>query len=436
MKGPVRRRGVAAILALIILAMFTILGVAHMWTANSSLVQTEDLSRVHRSRQQAESGLDYFRLLLTSVEVPAGVTGDDLIAAVVEALPAPLNTEISADGSDNGFTAALSTDGDVVTLSVSGRHGEVQRTITMDFSLVPGSGIFDYAVAGMCEIEMKDDSRVRGANSISEANVLSATYSTNKAFKLSNNARIDGDVYAPNPDAYAELSGDASIGGEDKDSGELPDHIHIGIDDVEFPEVDPSVFEAFAVNTVDKDTNTTGSEAFTNIRIEAGANPTFSDDVTIMGVIFVETPNKVKFSDNVTITGVIVTQDAGDGAHGANKIEFKDNARIGDVEELPDEPQYSSLKQLPGSSVLAPGFEVKFKDDFGTVKGALAADKLTFDKDTSGTVHGPIICYSSQKIKLSGNSVLTFDRSDSQEDLPGFVKKMSLLAVPSTYREH
>ena len=436
MKYPVRQRGVAAILALIVLAMFTILGVAHMWAANSSLVKTENLSRVHRARQQAESGLDYFRLLLTSAEVPAGVTGDDLLAALGEALPAPLNTEISADGIDNGFTAALSTDGDVVTLSVSGRDGEVQRTITMDFSLVPGSGIFDYAVASMGNIVMTGNSGIRGASSPSEANVLSATYSTNKAFKLSNNARIDGDVYAPNPDAYAQLSGNASIGGEDKDSEELPGHIHIGIDDVEFPEVDPTVFESFATDIVEADTPTGGNRTFTNIRIEAGADPNFSGNVTIKGVVFIETPNKVKFSGNTRITGVIVTQDAGDGAHEANKIEFKDNARIRGVEQLPSEPKFSGLKELPGSSVLAPGFAVKFKDDFGTIEGALAADKFTFTKDASGTVRGPIICYSSQQIKLSGNSVLSFDRSASPAAPPGFTTSLTLVAVPSTYREH
>ena len=435
MKCPIRQRGVAAILALIILSMFTILGVAHMWAANSSLLKTANLSRVHRARQQAESGLDYFRLLLTSAEVPAGVTGDDLLAALGEALPAPLNTEISADGSDNGFTATLSADESVVTLSVRGRQGEVQRTITMDFNLIPESGIFDYAVAGMCQIEMKDNSRIRGANSISEANVLSATYQPNKGFKLSNNAAIEGDVYAPNPDADVQVSPNASIGGEDGHSAQLWDHIHRGINDVEFPEVDPSVFEPFVGPTVVYADTPTEGGTFANIRIAHGATPEFQDTI-IKCVVFIETPNKVKFSGNARIMGVIVTQDAGDGAHGANKIEFKDNARIGGVVELPDESQYSALKELPGASVLAPGFEIKFKDDFGTIKGALAADKFTFDKDTSGTVHGPIICYSSQKLKLSGNSVLRFDRSHSPEVPPGFVTPSKLVAIPSTYREH
>ena len=424
-------------LALIVLAMFTVLGLAHIRAANSSLLKAANLNRVHRARQQAESGLEYFTYILTRAEVPADVTGEALVAALADASPAPLNTEISADDSDGGFTATLSADGSVVTLTVCGRQGEVQRTVTMDFNLAPaGSSIFDYAVAGMGKIEMSDNSRIRGANSPSEANVLSATYRTNKAFKLSGNACIDGDVYAPNPDAYAQLSDNASIGGENRQSEEIQDHIHIGIEDVEFPEVDPSVFESFAVNLVEKKTKTEGDETFTNIRIKAGADPDFSGNVIINGVVFIEKPNKVKFSDNATITGIIVTQDAGDGAHNANKIEFSGNARIRGVGHLPDESAFTGLKKLPGSSLLAPGFGVAFKGDFGTIEGAMAAERFTFDKDVSGTVHGAVISYGSEQISLSGNSVLTFDRSDSPDVPPGFSTPSTLVAVPSTYREH
>jgi len=437
MKRSARRRGVAAVLALIVLAMFTVLGVAHIRAANSSLLKAANLNRVHRARQQAESGLEYFTYILTRTEVPAGLTGESLVAAVAAALPAPLNTEISADDSDGGFTAALLVEGSVVTLTVRGRQGQVQRTVTMDFNLAPAaSSIFDYAVAGMGKIQMSDNSRIQGANGPFEANVLSATYQTNKAFKLSDNARIDGDVYAPNPDAYAQLSGNASIGGENRQSEEIQDHIHIGIEDVEFPEVDPSVFESFAVNIVEEKTETNGNRTFTNIRIKAGADPDFSENVIVNGVVFIEKPNKVKFSDNATITGVIVTQDAGDGAHNANKIEFKDNARIRGVGHLPDESAFSGLKELPGSSLLAPGFGVMFEGDFGTIEGAMAAKCFTFDKDVSGTVRGPVISYGSEQIKLSGNSVLAFDRSGSPEVPPGFSMPSTLVAVPNTYREH
>ena len=125
MKRSPRRRGVAAVLALIVLAMFTILGVDHIWSANSSLLKAANLNRVHQARQQAESGLEYFTYVLTRAEVPAGLTGEALLAALADALSAPLNTEISADDSNGGFTAALSAEGSVVTLTVRGRPGSI-----------------------------------------------------------------------------------------------------------------------------------------------------------------------------------------------------------------------------------------------------------------------------------------------------------------------
>lgn len=65
MKRPVRQRGVAAVLALVVLAMFTIFCVAHIWSANSAFARTDNLSRIHRARMQAESGLEYLTYLLT-----------------------------------------------------------------------------------------------------------------------------------------------------------------------------------------------------------------------------------------------------------------------------------------------------------------------------------------------------------------------------------
>ena len=421
-------------MALIVLAMFTVLGIAHIRAANSCLVETENLSHVHRARQQAESGLVYFTFLLTGVEIPTGITGQELVTYLADELPAPLDAEISADGPGRGFTATLSAVDTVVTLSVSGRESQVRRTVSMDFNLVPGK-IFGYAVASAGHFKIGGSSRIQGANSPSEADVLSVTYETNRAFTLTNSAAIEGDVYATNPEANVNVSGNATIGGEDRHSEDILDHIHIGIRDVAFPEVAPAVFESFATNIVDGDTPTDGDTTFTNIRIAAGTDPDFSGDTTINGVIFIETPNKVEFSGKTTITGVIVTQDA-DGGSYRNNITFKDNMTLRGVNQLPDESQFAGLKALPGSFLLAPGFEVEFEDDFGAVYGAMAADCFRLKKNKGGTVHGPIICYSSEETKLQGTSILTFDRSGSSEVPSGFAKPMALEAVPSTYREH
>lgn len=148
------------------------------------------------------------------------------------AFPALFGAETSFDDDDLGFTAVISTSGDGITLSVRGRDGDVYRTVSMDFNLVSGgSGVFDYALASKGGIKMVGRSAILGANSPSEANVLSAATTGNKTFTLTGNACIEGDVYSPNAAASAQLSGNISIGGEPRSSEAILDHIHIGIED-------------------------------------------------------------------------------------------------------------------------------------------------------------------------------------------------------------
>jgi len=283
---------------------------------------------------------------------------------------------------------------------------------------------------------MTGNAKVRGANDPSEANVLTCTYDDPEAVKLTGNCEIEGDVSISNPDAYATLTGNTRIGGESIWGGDIMDHIHIGIGDVAFPEVDPTVFEPFAVNIVDSGTSTSGNKTFTNIRILADTNKTFSGNITLNGVVFIEAPNTVHFSGNVTITGVVVTEDAGEGAYDTNTIKFTGNTTVRGVEELPDEPEFSALRQMPGSFLLAPGFGVQFTGNFGTVSGTLAADSFKWTGNAGGTVHGTIINYGDSEFKLTGNSNLSFDRSGDPETPAGFATPGRLVPVPSSYTEY
>lgn len=437
MKRQTIQDGVVSVLAVIFLAMFAAMGIAYAAATNNSMLQADNLSSVQNAQLQAESGLEYFTHLLRQVRIPSGLSGQALLAAVELAVAAPLNTEITAGGTDRGFTAALAADGTTVSLTVSGRAGAIRRAISMDFAAVPGgSAIFAHGVSSMGPIRMTGNARLRGLNSPGEASVYTGTYATDEAYNLGGNCSIDGDIYAANPDAYATIAGNASIAGEGIWSDDILDHIHMGIGDEEFPEVDPTVFEPFARSVVDADTPTTGNITFSNIRILASVNPNFSGNIDLNGVTFVEQPNDVQFSGNINITGVIVTEDAGDGAYETNMIRFTGNTTVRGVEQLPDSPEYAELKQMPGSFLLAPGFGVEFTGNFGTVSGTIAADKFTFAGNAGGTIHGSIICYSDAEITLTGNSSLTFDRSSTPSAPPGFTTPDTLDPVPATYREH
>ncbi|HOF17846.1 MAG TPA: hypothetical protein PK082_02970, partial [Phycisphaerae bacterium] len=274
------------------------------------------------------------------------------------------------------------------------------------------------------------------ANSASEASILSATSATNETFRLTGNCDIDGDLFMTNPDGYASLTGNVTVGGVSASDPAIAEHIHIGVPDAPFPEVDPSVFAPFATCLVDSGTSTSGNKTFNNIRIKAGTNPTFSGNIQLNGVIFIETPNRVHFSGNVTLKGVIVTEDAGDDVYDTNTIKFTGNMTARGVEELPDTPEFHDLRQMPGSFLLAPGFGVEFTGNFGTVGGTMAADSYKFTGNAGGIVKGSVICYSDSDFKLTGNSSLTIDRSGNPETPPGFSLPPTFTMTVSTYQEY
>ena len=335
------------------------------------------------------------------------------------------------------FSAVLSLDANSdLRMLVTGTCGSVTRKVGVSFALVPGgSGLFDYGIASKGKISMSGNARVRGANDASEANVLTATYSDNEAIALSGNCRLDGDISIANPDGYASLAGNISVGGENLWSGGIDDHIHVGIGPVEFPEVDPTVFEPFATNVVTSSTSTGGNKTFENIRILANTNKTFSGNIDLNGVVYIEKPNRIHFSGNVKITGVIVTEDAGDDVHDTNTIKFTGNTTVRPVTDLPKDPQFSRLRQMPGSFLLAPGFGAEFAGNFGTVSGCMAADRFKFTGNAGGTVKGGVINYGDTEFKLTGNSNITVDRSDSAEEPPGFSIPGKLLVRPDSYFE-
>ena len=459
-RGP-GRSGMAMILALALLTVMASLAVAFSLSAASSLRQADNLQKIDSAQCQAESGLAFHSYLLRHLTVPTGVTGSDLVLAVATGLRGRLDGTATLDGlsivndpntilipniatSDTaGFSAVLSLTedaGDALQLVVTGHSGLVTRRVSAQFQLrsIACSIFGDYGIASRGKVAMSGNARVSGANDATEANVLSATYSDDEAIAMSGNCEIAGDLSISNPDGYASLSGNVSIGGVSASSEEIDSHIRTSVGQVEFPEVDPTVFERFATNTVDGSTATSGNVTFDNIRILAGTNKTFSGNITLTGVIFIEVPNNIHFSGNVTITGVIVTQDAGDNNHDDNTIKFTGNTTARGVDQLPELPQYAGLRQLPGAFLLAPGFGAEFTGNFGTVSGWMAADQFKFTGNAGGTVKGGVINYGDTEFELTGNSNLTIDRSGAPPVPSGFhgPTTATLALQPGTYCEN
>ena len=85
-----------------------------------------------------------------------------------------------------------------------------------------------------------------------------------------------------------------NVGGSDIPSVIMSDHVH-EVEAPEFPTIDTSVYIPYA-------TNTYGSGVpLTNIRIPAGANPNFTGNRTIQGIMYIESPNQVSFAGNALL---------------------------------------------------------------------------------------------------------------------------------------
>ncbi|MFA6133131.1 MAG: hypothetical protein WC869_03825 [Phycisphaerae bacterium] len=453
---PHNSKAFVSVLALFLVSILVVLAVAYTSAGSTSLIQSDNHRLVFNSLNEAESGLAFLTYQVKKVTLSPGLSGQNLLNALGGSLAARLNGTTNLNGGSVLTTTDLitipriATDGGrsftgqvtlgssgAVKVHVTGSDSSVSRAVSIEFNLAgKSSHIFDYGIASKSAIVMTGNASVKGANSPREADIYSATYSKQEAFKFNGNTTIDGDIFSAAPDSYATLIGNNKIGGVSSSDPNINDHIHLGVENVDFPEVDPTVFEPYATTVVDGTTSFNGNKTFTNIRIKANTNPSFSGNITIKGVVFIEQPNKVQFTGNLDITGVIVTQDAGDNSYTTNTLKFMGNTSSHGVESLPDTPQFHDLRQKTGSFLLAPGFGVSFTGNFGTVNGCMAADSFTFTGNAGGIVNGPVINYSDSDFSLTGNAMLTINRNNVPHDPPGFASSSTLTADADSYVEY
>ncbi len=443
-------------MALLMLLLCATLAVTWINSSTLGIAQADSLRKVSGAQLAAESGLQFMTYQLQHLHVGAGSSGQALLDNLAASLGSRLNGTATLGGGtvayngsvittpainlgdgERAFAVALSlAANDKIALRVTGLSGGISRALGIDFDAIPGSSpIFDFGIASRSPVELTGNASVRGKNSALEARVLSATDET-EAFDLTGNVSLQGDIYTTNPSATVSMTGNVSIGGVSSTNPAISQHIHIGMGAGEFPEVDPTVFEPFATNIVDSHTSTSGNKTFTNIRIKAGTNPTFSGNMTLKGVIFIEKPNKVQFTGNTTFTGVIVTEDAGDNVYTDNTVKFTGNVSVSGVEALPDTAEFHTLRTMPGAFILAPGFGLNFTGNFGTVSGCMAADSFTFTGNAGGTIRGGIINYSDSRFKLTGNSSVIIDRSGAPSTPPGFITSLTLVINANSYVEY
>lgn len=442
-----RQRGIAYVLAMLLLAIFSTLAVAFAASTDLNVQKSNNYRSAQVARMAADSGLGFYTGLLRQCQ--SSHAGSDLIADIAATLSEQMDGTANLAGETVGYSPGSTTitiptisigpeqgrfaaiialdpaDDNVVWLIVNGHGGGMDRTERMAFQLsAGGASTFDYGVATRGQVKMSGQGKILSANdSPYEASMLSTYYSPSAdTFSLSGQVVVGGNIYTTNSDAGISVGRQVQVGDR-----------YVVAGNVDFPEPDPSIYEPFATHEMSSHHPCRGT--YTNIRIAANTNPTFACNTVLEGVTFIEAPNNVKFSGRVVIRGVIVTQDARD-SESSSSLRFSGQVASYGVETLPDTPEFAGIKQLPGVFLMAPGFDAKFSGQFGTVNGAMAAQSFTMSGQAGGLIKGVVISYGDAPFKYSGQAGLIIDRSGSNSLPAGFTSTGRLTPLPDTYLEN
>ena len=450
------RKGAALILSIIFVLIFSVLA-ASIATLSTTNVQVSNNQRqANRALVSAQSGLEVMRYYLSGIKVSGTVAP----ANRLQAIAAQLQNKLSSSGITNivssyddsaktvtvpswlldsesgqAFNAVIAygDDYDSLIMDITGTSQQVSKRNRVDFNFATiGNTVFDFGIASKGPVRMHGSVEVEGFNEAIEASVYIESENSNLALEMIGKSSIAGEVKIVNPIASVDVSNASSIYGEKGE--EALQHVYIGVPPCDFPAPYPANFEQYVANTFDPATDTAANITLENIRIPAGTNPSFSGNVVIRGLVFVEPPNVVRFSGNAQITGIIVGNGDLDNPAAENQIEFLGTVNSYCVSELPDEG-FSELKKEAGTFILAPGFGVRFGGNFQTLNGVIAASSIEFFGNAGGIINGSVVNYGQAAMNLDGNTDLVFNRSGIAKNPAGFEPTKVLQFLPSSYSE-
>jgi hypothetical protein len=452
-----RRKGVATLLALAVLTVLVVVGVTLATQGFMELRKSDSLTQAAQARLAAESGVAYMSHVVREIRLSNNVNETTFMTefqAALGQLMAPMassgvvvakvgqTVRVSEIQLPRGsfsceFVMDASATPPSARMTVTGRAGEIVRRAAVTYACVgKRSTIFDFGVASRGKIVISGSALLKGKNNSQEASVLS-TRSEPVGIQAGGHATITGDLYVTGKDVdFVVLQGGSlSIGGSTDIAQIYSEHVYLGTQEPDFPEINTAQFIPLATHVID---SPNPAPPFNNIRVKAGTNPTFPANCVINGVMYVEAPNKVKFAGQSTIKGMIVTQDASGQDIDKCQIEFVGGTSAPGVVALPDgDPQFAAIKKQVGTVLLAPGFGVTFKGASNSVNGLIAADQLTFSgsNNISGDITGSIIGLKDYELNLQGNAEITISRPDASMLPAGFKHPFGLEPQAGSYSE-
>jgi hypothetical protein len=464
------RRGVTSVLAMLYMILFATLAVGFVAMVDTTVQVSNNDKRTSTRLLAAESGMQYIRLHLWRLNLPATLNGQALFDAVYTQLSANLlsvakvnDSLITIPASPTGFIdggpagqfrITIEKDGDRLRVRSYGKEGSgsaALRGIELRYAVAQrASAIFDFGVASKSPITLDSNAKIRGANDARLGSVLSTTLRTSTPVIMNGNAEVTGDVSLSNPNGNVQMDSNSTIAGYRRNQAGLANHIHVDVPEPEFPTVDTSMFKPFAGNPlyggiIVNPPPPGGERKFAsgtvrNPYIKANPDPNswvvFDSNMTVEGVIYIETPNRVRFDSNVVVRGAIVVQNDPTGDTSRNSLEFRSNVKLHPIETLPASSYYPpEMRALTGAIILAPQFNVLFNSNFGAVGGSVIASKMEFDSNATGTIEGSVINLEDTSVHFDSNAAITIEARGTTQYPAGVKFGSRYVPLADTYLE-
>jgi len=448
------RAGIASLLAMLFLVLIATLAVGLIAATEMSAQIAANQRRLDLARSAADSGMSFIRYQLGAMNLPAGTNSSNLLSNVATQLGVTLNGTANMGGStvavsnnaiylpsqagwvtldsnfNTKFQIAITQSGNnlVVTCHGASQVASVLKGVQLQYQPSTGnSSILNYGIAAHGPIVVSGNATIVGASNPAQGSVFSATAQA-APLTMSGNVSISGDFSDTNAVGSLSMSGNVTIAGYTPSQAQFSQHVHKGIPMPVFPTVDTSVYLPYATNTY-----VAGRSSYINTIVPPNTNPSFSGNVTVQGVLYIQTPNTVTFSGNTTIQGAIVVENNPTG--NSNRMTFSGNVSATAMNTLPANSTFPAAERaLIGSFLLAPSFAVSFSGNFGTIGGSLVADSFTFSGNAGGTVNGSVIALKDVPFTASGNS--PFEIGTPVTTTPaGITFPGPYAPVPGTYLE-
>ncbi|MBW8016742.1 MAG: hypothetical protein FVQ82_11190 [Planctomycetes bacterium] len=442
-KRSKNRRGIVFIIAMIFIAILASLSVSMVTMSSANAQLANNHKRGNRVMANAQSGAQIIRHMLEGMPVPATLASGMQVQLAVKGLTginAVCTTDtitlssVTLDSATESFNAVITVLADRWQADITGTSGSLSRTIRFNFNIIEQANtVFDFGVATKGPLLMSGQTEITGFNLAVESDIFIDTSAMGNSFEIGNKAMVEGKVHIVDPFATYQIGDNSEVGGETGSSAE--DNIILGVDPVGFPTPNPEYFRQFATgDVIDSSTDLSSYTELNNVIIAANTNPTFSDNMEINGVLFVEHPNNVKFEGKADVQGII----AGTAPIGSdttlNSFFFSGQVTCSDVSSLVG-AEYDAIKNETGTFLIAPGSVVDFTGQSNLINGVIACSGARFTGQAGGTINGSIINYSSEPMIMQGQGSLSFNRSGTTNNPAGFEAVVVLDYDPDSYQE-